>query len=180
VTAKSTDGQTGAAHISYTVAKALCTSNTGTVTLSPGLTNTAAVQILKIKGTLSGCSGESFTGASYSANETTTGPVSCSVLTGAGGPASAAAKFKWTPKAKPSTGALGLPLTETAGVALSGALASGPYSPLSLSGSVSETFTGGSTCGVPVGVKGRQGGQEGNLRRVGSRLRIERSQVACA
>jgi len=34
-------------------------------------------------------------------------------------------------------------------VALAGALTSGPYSRPSLSGTVSEKFAGGSTCGVP-------------------------------
>jgi hypothetical protein len=149
VTAKSTDGQTAKAEISYTVVKAHCAGDSGTITLSPGLTRTAAVQTLKIKGTLSGCSGESFTTGSYTATLKTTGAVSCSVLTGAGEPASGAAKFKWTPKAKPSTGTGSLLLTESAGVALSGAVAAGTYSPLSLSGTVSETFTGGATCGVP-------------------------------
>ena len=77
------------------------------MTLSPGLTNVAKIQTLKVKGTLSGCSGESFTGASYAATVTTAGKVSCSVLTGVGEGASGAAKFKWTPAAKPSTGTLG-------------------------------------------------------------------------
>lgn len=132
-------------------AVAVCTGNTGTVKLSPGLTKTAAVQTVKIKGTLSGCTGEPFTAVAYSATLTTTGPVSCSVLTEAGEPAAGAAKFKWTPKTKPSsgTGTLGLALTETPDAAFSGAVSSGAYSPLTFSGGVSLTFTGGSTCGVP-------------------------------
>ena len=85
---------------------AVCTGDSGTLKLSPGLTGAAAVQTVKIKGALSGCSGEGFTSASYSATLKTTGAVSCSVLTEAGEGASGAAKFKWTPKAKPSTGTL--------------------------------------------------------------------------
>ena len=50
VTATSKDGQKGTAEISYTVVKAMCASNNGTITLSPGLTEAAAVQTLKIKG----------------------------------------------------------------------------------------------------------------------------------
>jgi hypothetical protein len=123
------------------------------VTLSPGLTGSATVQTLKIEGTLTGCSGESFEGASYTATVKTAGPESCSVLTGAGEPATGSAKFNWTPTAKPSKGTLSWPLTETSGVALSGALSSGTYSPLPLSGVVSEKFAGGSTCGVPEGKK---------------------------
>lgn len=113
------------------------------------------MQTLKIKGTLTGCIGEPFTEAEYTATLTTAGPVSCSVLTGAGGAASGAAKLKWTPKAKPptTTGTLGTSLTETPGAELSGSLTAGPYSPLTITGSTSESFTGGSACGVPVGTK---------------------------
>jgi len=79
-----------------------CASNTGTVTLSPGLTGTPAVQTLKIKGTLMGCTGEPFTEVAYTATLKTAEPVSCSMLTGAGEAASGAATYKWTPKTKPS------------------------------------------------------------------------------
>jgi streptogramin lyase len=153
VTAKSTDGQEGAASISYTVVRARCTDDSGTLTLSPGLNDTAAVQTVKIKGMLTGCVGENFTRVFYTTRAQTAGPVSCSVLTGAGQPASGGAQFKWAPKAKSATGTLTLPLTETSGVALSGAVAGGTYSPLSLSGTVSEKFTGGTTCGVSTGKK---------------------------
>jgi hypothetical protein len=155
VTATSEDFLTSTASISYTVAKATCTGNTGTITLSPGLTNKAAVQMLKIKGTLTGCSGESFTGASYKATLKTTEKVGCPVLTGTGELATGAASFKWIPKTKPSTaaGALGLLLTETPSVALSGELGAGPFSPLVLSGKTSITFTGGPTCGGKKAVK---------------------------
>ena len=73
------------------------------------------------------------------------------------------------PKSKPSTGTLTVRLNETPGVTLFGALASGNYSPLSLSGTVSEKFAGGSTCGVP-GARRRRSSQEGDLRRVISLL----------
>jgi hypothetical protein len=156
VTATSKDGQKGTAEISYTVVKATCASNTGTITLSPGLTHTAAVQTMKIKGKLTGCSGESFTGTTYTATLKTTGMVGCPVLKGAGEPASGAASFKWTPKAKPAatTGTLGMLLTETPSVALSGALTTGPFSPLALSGKTSMTFAGGPTCGTKAVKKG--------------------------
>ncbi len=155
VTATSKDGQTAKAEISYTVVEAQCTTNSGTVTLSPGLTNTAAAQTLKIKGALTGCTGESFTGATYTATLQTSGMVGCPALNTAGELASGAAKFKWAPKTKPgtSTGTLEMLLTETRSAAFSGALTAGPFSPLALSGSTSMTFTGGSTCGVPAGGK---------------------------
>ncbi len=171
VTAKSRDGQTGTASLSYTVIKSLCTNVTGTVTLSPGLTANSAVQALKIKGTLSGCSGKGFSGASFTATLATADAVSCSVLSGAGDPGTGTAKFAWTPKAKSSTGTLGVLLSETPGVALSGAVSSGSYSPLTLSGTVSETFIGGTGCGVPVGKKAAKPVKKGTF--AGSALAIE-------
>ncbi len=147
VTATSKDGEKGTSSISYTVANALCTTNTGTVKLSPGLTSTPAVQSMKVKGTLAGCSGDPFVAVKYTATLKTDGPVSCSVLKGAGEAAEGASAFKWTPKTSPSTGTLGLLLTEMPGAALEGSVSAGPYSPLALSGKVSESFTGGATCG---------------------------------
>jgi hypothetical protein len=153
VVATSTDGQTGKASISYTVVKARCTINSGTFTLSPGLTSTASVQSMKIKGTLTGCTGEPFTGVNYTATLKTAAAVSCSVLTGAPETATGAAAYKWAPKAKPSTGTLSMLLTEAPGSALSGELALGSYSPLTFSGAATESYTGGATCGQPVGKK---------------------------
>jgi hypothetical protein len=153
VTAKSSDGQEGTAKISYTVAKAVCTTNTGTIKLSPGLTATAAVQTVKIKGTLTGCTGEPFTEVSYKATLTTAHAVSCSVLTEAGEAASGSAKFKWTPKAKPAsaTGPLSLVLSEEPSVAFSGETTAGSFSSLTLAGAVSETYEGAAKCGVAEG-----------------------------
>jgi len=170
VTAKSIDGQTGAASISYTVVRGLCTLDSGTVTLSPGLTATATVQTLKIKAVFSGCAPESFTGASYTATLTTAGPVSCSVLA-TGETATGAAKYTWAPKVKASTGTLSLLLSEAPGAALSGAVSAGTYSPLSFSGTASESFTGGSTCGVPVGRKAAKPVRKGTF--TGSVLTLE-------
>ncbi|MGA2322041.1 MAG: YncE family protein [Solirubrobacteraceae bacterium] len=153
VTAKSKDGGTGTASISYTVAKATCAGNTGTVTLKPGLTGTAVVQTMTVKGTLTGCSGEAFTGAKYTATLKTAGPVSCSVLKTAGEPATGAAKYTWTPKAKASTGTLSMPLTETPDITFSGKVTTGSYSPLTLTGAATESYTGGATCGQKVGKK---------------------------
>ena len=133
--------------------QARCTSNSGTIKLSPGLTDTPAVQTMKIKGTLTGCGGDTFTGATYTATLKTEGPVSCSVLKGAGEAGTGSAKYKWTPKTKSSTGTLSLPLTETAGAALSGEVGAGSYSPLTLSGTATESYTGGATCGQAVGKK---------------------------
>jgi FG-GAP repeat len=149
--------------VAVTVVRAICTGNSGTVTLAPGLTNTTAVQRMKIKGTLTGCRGDTFTGATYTATLTTEGPVSCSVLKEAGEPDSGPAKYKSTPKTKMTKGTLSLRLTETPEVALSGALESGPYSPLTLSGTVTESYTGGSTCGEKLGKKAAKAVKKGTF-----------------
>ena len=151
VTAKSTDGQTGTASISYTVAKTICTGDTGAVKLSPGLTDKAAVQTMKIKGTLTGCADEPFTEAKYTAALKTTGPISCTVLKAEGETATGAAKYRWTPNAKASTGTLSMLLTEAPDIAFSGEVTSGSYAPLTLIGLATESFTGGATCGERVG-----------------------------
>ncbi len=154
VTATSKDGLTETVSTGYTVVVARCTANSGTVTLSPGLTGTPAIQRMRIKGTLTGCAGRPITSATYTATLETTGPVACSVLKAAGEPATGTAKYVWTPKAKASKGSLDVLLAETSGIMLSGELASGPYSPLSLSGIVAESYTNAATCGVPQGRRG--------------------------
>jgi YVTN family beta-propeller protein len=140
--------------VAITPAAATCTTNTGTLTLSPGLTSTPAVQTLKIKGTLTGCTGKPFTGTKYTATLKTAGPVSCSVLKAAGETATGTAAYTWTPKAKASKGTLSLPLTETPGVAFSGKVATGSYSPLTLSGTLSQRYTGAATCSTKAVKKG--------------------------
>ncbi len=165
VTAKSKDGQIGTASISYTVA-GTCTGNSGTVTLSPGLTDTAAVQTMQIKGTLTGCVGKPFTEAKYTATLKTAGPASCSVLKTAGETATGAATYKWTPKPKKataSTGTLTMSLTETPDIAFSGDLTTGSYSPLTLTGTATESYTGGATCGQKVGKKAAKAVKKGTF-----------------
>jgi YVTN family beta-propeller protein len=156
VTAKSTDGQTVTASINYTVAEPICTGNTGTIALKPGLTNTPAGQTMTVKGTLTGCSGEPFTSAKYVAKLTTTSPVGCSVLRNPGA-ASGTASVTWTPGTKPKTssGSFSLSLAEEqAGTSLTGSLTKGPFTPLTLVGTVTESYTDAATCGVPQGKKG--------------------------
>jgi YVTN family beta-propeller protein len=137
-----------------------CTgSNTGTVTLSPGLKDTAAIQTMKIKGTLAVCEDEPFIEAKYTATLKTSGPVSCSVLKAAGETASGTAKFSWKPRLSDAeTETVSVLLTETPGAAFSGELTTGPYSPLPFSGTLAESFTGGSTCGKKAVRKGRFAG----------------------
>ena len=115
---------------------------------------------MKIAGTLTGCQGEPFTAASYKATLRTAGAVSCTVLAGAGEPATGAVKYKWTPKTKSAKGTLSVPLTGASTTAFpsfevttgrsfefSGEVTSGAYSPLTFTGTALTRYIGGSRCG---------------------------------
>jgi alpha-tubulin suppressor-like RCC1 family protein len=149
--------------IGLSTATATCTTNTGTVMLSPGLTNTPVVQTMKVKGTLTGCGGGPFRETKYAATLKTAGPVSCSVLKAAGEAATAAVKYTWAPKAKASAGTLNMRVTERSGAAFSGEVGSGSYSPLTFSGSVTESYAGGATCGEKVGKKATKAVKKGTF-----------------
>jgi alpha-tubulin suppressor-like RCC1 family protein len=130
-----------------------CSNSSGRITLSPGVTSTAAIQSVKVKGAMVGCSGDPFTAARYTATLTTSGPVSCSVLNGAGEAATGEATFKWTPKTRrPTTGTLSLLLSESPGVAFGGEVAGGSFSVLALAGTATERYKG--TCGEKAVTKG--------------------------
>ena len=144
-------------------AKAFCTSNAGTLKLSPGLTNSPAIQTVKIKGTLTGCLAGLFTDTNYTATLKTAGPVSCSVLKAAGETATGASKYKWTPKAKSSSGNLGMLVTEQPEAAFTGETTSGSHAPLTLSGKATESYAGGATCGEPVGGKAAKAVKKGTF-----------------
>jgi Regulator of chromosome condensation (RCC1) repeat len=138
------------------IAIVACTTSTGTVRLSPGLSSTPAVQTMRIKDALSGCTGEPFTELTFKATLRTAGPVSCSVLTASGEAASGAATYKGTPTAKPSrgSGTLSVLLTEAPGAALSGEVTHGLYSERTFFGTVSESYAGAATCGTKKVKKG--------------------------
>jgi len=160
VTANSADGASGVASIGYTVAaaKVSCTGNAGRISYTPGVTGVATVQIAKVRGTLSGCAGGSFTSAKYSATVKTTAAVSCETLAIApGAQATGPLIVKWSPKAKgvpaESTGTLTLAATEAAGVPLSGLLESGQFTPSDIAGAISQTFAKAANCGLSIKAK---------------------------
>jgi Fibronectin type III domain len=138
-----------------------CELSQGTIKLSPGLTETPHVQTITVKGTLKECGGQAdVEEATYVAHLKTSEEVTCSALQSASEePTTTPTSLvvKWTPHEEfgNSTGQLVLPLTETAYGSLSGTIEAGPFKePLSISAaSVWESFTGGGTCGVPVGKK---------------------------
>src|SRR5487761_2534171 len=120
----------------------ICSGNSGTIKLSPGLENTAQVQNIVIKGTLSGCSGEAATGAKYVAHLKTVNAASCATLLGAGAPAAGTIIVKWSPKGQgTSHGTISMPLATAPDVTMSGKLESGPFERLGIFGtSISQIF----------------------------------------
>jgi hypothetical protein len=150
-------GTVGASAVSANAATTTCAGNTGMIKLSPGLSESPQVQNITVKGTLSECSGEgsTLTGAKYVAHLKTAEPVTCSALAGPGAPEEGGTiVIKWSPKGQGnSLGSFSMPLTEVPGVSIGGTLESGPFSGDSIAGAVSQTFTGGATCGVANGKK---------------------------
>jgi hypothetical protein len=131
-----------------------CEQNSGTIKLSPGLSETAHVQSITVKGRLSGCDGPAEpSSGSYVAHLKTTEAVTCETLSSLSmepTTTSVSLVVKWSPsESGTSHGALLLPITE-AGAVLSGTLEGGPFNPAqSISAaSVWESFTGGPSCGV--------------------------------
>jgi hypothetical protein len=133
-----------------------CAANGGKIKLKPGLTETPAVQSIAITGEMSGCSGpQGFSSGKYKAQLATTEAVTCSVLSGAAleGTSSHSFSIKWLPAEGSSTGSLLLPLSEAPLTGLTATLSGGPFAALTkiTAASVSESFTGGASCGQAVG-----------------------------
>lgn len=140
-----------------------CATNLGTVRLSPGLTDTPAIQTLKIKAEMKRCSEEPFGVAQYSGQLKTTAPVSCSVLTEPGGAAATGAiKLKWKPAGKASKGTLSMTLLEGP-ASFSGEVTAGGFAPLPFTGAPALSFLGGVTCGQPAGGKPAKPVKSGSL-----------------
>lgn len=140
----------------------ICSVNSGSIKLSPGLEEVAHVQNITIKGSLSGCTGSTVTGATYVGHLKTTHEVNCAALRSAGEAATGTIVIKWAPKGQGNShGTLSLPLT-VGTVTMGGKLESGPFEKLVLYDPVSEAFTG--ACGVKKKVK------DGSL--TGSQFRV--------
>lgn len=154
----------GVSAASASAAETTCSSNTGTIKLSPGLEATPKVQNITVKGTLSGCTGSTVTGGTYVAHLKTVNPASCADLTGPGAPTTGTIVIKWSPKGQGNShGTFSMPLTEMPGAALSGMVESGPFAEGAIAGTVSETYTGGAQCGVANGKKKAKKVNKGTL-----------------
>src|ERR1700739_424849 len=104
-----------AATASASAATATCAGATGKIKLSPGLTETAAVQNIQVKGVLTGCTGE---GAQesypFQIHAKTAEAVSCSALAGAASGPESTIKIKATGEGN-STGSVSFQLIEGSG-----------------------------------------------------------------
>jgi hypothetical protein len=135
----------------------------GSIQLSPGLSESAQVQnisITKHKGAkLSACSGAEtpVTGGNATIHMKTANAVTCAALKSAGAPVTETnAIFKWQPKGEGnSMSTFTMPLTESP-VSLGGTVATGtfPFSEDTISGSATQKYNG--TCGSSGHGKGKK------------------------
>ena len=157
VTSPNSDGEAGGGGGGG--ASEVCELAEGTIKLSPGLTETPHVQTITLKGALKGCDGPApVEAAKFVDHLKTTEEVTCLALQSfALEPTTTAVSLavKWAPKeAGVSHGSLVVPITEASGATIEGALEGGPFgSPAALSGTLSESFSGGPSCGVAEGSK---------------------------
>ncbi|HSZ15049.1 MAG TPA: hypothetical protein VK790_13520 [Solirubrobacteraceae bacterium] len=125
----------------------ICTGNSGSIKVSPGLEATAQVQNIVIKGSFSGCTGGTVSSAPYVAHLKTSEPVDCAMLS-ASNPATGTIVIKWNPKGQGnSDGTLSLPLTTAPGARMTGQISKGPFAGLGIFGTVTQAFA--AACGEP-------------------------------
>lgn len=146
-----------AATASANAASTTCKNN-GTIKVSPGFEAKAKVQNITIRGTLSECKGEgsTVTGGGYMVHAKTAEAVSCAALSSTGAAMRATSiDIGWTPGEEESEGSFAMPLTEMP-VALSGEVESGLFAGDTISGAVTQKYTGGPECsGSPGKGKGK-------------------------
>jgi len=137
-----------------------CGLSSGTIKLSPGLTATPHFQNITIKGTFGECGGAlGMESGAYTEHLRSTEEMTCSVLQSASLEPTVEAgslSVKWAPTEEgKSTGSLVIPITEAPLTGLTGTLEGGPFAaPTPVrAATVSESFTGGPTCGQAEGKK---------------------------
>jgi hypothetical protein len=129
----------------------------GKIKLSPGLTNTPTTQNVQVKGTLTNCTSveSEVTSGKFQLHFKTAEPIDCATLKTVGVGAAAEENkiiLKWG-SAGNSQGPASLLITEEPGAALTGSITSGPFEGGTVSGSLSQKYTGGATCGESSGKK---------------------------
>ena len=135
-----------------------CEQSQGSIKLSPGLSETPHVQTITVKGRLGSCGGPlNIEGATYVAHLKTIGEVTCSALASLSAePTTETVSMvvKWRPtESGTSHGSLSMPITEAGGEGLQASLQGGPFEAGATvsAASLSESFIGGPTCGIPSG-----------------------------
>jgi hypothetical protein len=133
----------------------------GTIKLSPGLGAEPATQNVMLKGTLSECASveSAVTGGKYVAHFKTAEPISCANLVSGGVGAAAEENkivLKLTPKGGGNPqGTISVNIQEGAPQSLGGSITSENTAFFEdvISGSITQSYTGGATCGVPPSPK---------------------------
>lgn len=139
-----------AATASASAATATCTGASGRIKLSPGLSETAAVQNIQVKGELTGCTGEGAqTSYKFQIHAKTAEAVTCAALT-SGALSGAESTIMVKTGEGNSSGSVSFQLIEGAGAFSSGPLSGGAFNEGTASGSLTQSYTGGATCGKPT------------------------------
>lgn len=117
----------------------ICSSNAGSVKLSPGVEETTAkVQNVVIKGTLSGCTGSTAASATYVAHLKTTGAVTCATY--ADEAVSGTIVVKWSPKGQGNSHGTLETAIGSGSQTIFGAISAGPFTGDGIYSPVSESF----------------------------------------
>jgi hypothetical protein len=136
-----------AATSSASAASATCTGASGKIKVSPGLTATETAQNVQIKGELTGCTGTEAKESYKFQIHAKTAPISCKALT-EGATATEESSILIKSKGEGNSSGTGsIELIEGSGTLTSGPLSGGAFEGGTASGSLTESFTGGATCG---------------------------------
>lgn len=140
-----------AATASASAATATCTGATGKIKLSPGLSETAAVQNIQVKGELTGCTGEGAQESyKFQIHAKTAEAVTCAALTaGALSGEESTILIKSSGEGN-SAGSVAFQLIEGEGAFSSGPLSGGAFEGGSASGTLTESYTNGANCGKAI------------------------------
>jgi hypothetical protein len=135
---------------SASAATATCTGANGKIKLSPGLSETATVQNIQVKGELTGCTGEGAQESyKFQIHAKTAEAVTCAALT-AGALSGEGSTIQIKTGEGNSAGPVSFQLIEGAGSFSSGPLSGGAFEGGTASGALTQSYTGGPTCGKPT------------------------------